>query len=183
MRHTSSVFLAALAITALVACGKSAPTTPAPAPKAPPAAKTGAEPDKGSAASPAAANDAPASAAPAKAAPKVADAPGKADEADMVPETKRTPEVTAEECAKACAHATKLSMASMPPDATPDMKAAIEKALNESCPKDCLAKGTKKLVACIMNAVALDLEGFEEGGHGVGRELPKVGVAAPSRLS
>jgi hypothetical protein len=146
MRDTSFVFLAALAILALGACSKSSPDA-APSATAPSSeAASVLEAVKAGQASAVKPGEAPVATGVAS------EAPGKADEADMVPEAKRTPEVTPEECATACAHATKLSMASMPPDATPDMKSAIEKALTESCPKDCLAKGTKKLVACILKA-------------------------------
>ena len=158
MRQPSTVFLTALIFVALAACGKS-DSTPAPA-KSTPAAVSGEAP-KSEGSAPAAENatkevPAPAAANSASAvkgvAPVAGDKPAAADESDMVPEAKAKPEVTQEECDKACAHATKLSMASMPPDATPEMKASIEKALTESCPKDCMAKGTKRLVACILEA-------------------------------
>ena len=138
MRHLRLIFLAAIVTLAWGACSKSAPTA-APAPTPPKAATS----EAGKTA------ETPKGAQPAAVAAKV---PAKADEADMVPEAEKKPQVTQAECDKACAHATKLSMASMPPDATPDMKAAIEKALQKSCPQDCLDKGTKALVECILGA-------------------------------
>ena len=148
MRHHLLIQLLAVGMLVFGACSKSTPSAPAQAPakaEAPAAAKAEAKPE----AKPEAKTPEAAKAAPAGAAGK---APAKADESDMVPAAKAKPQVTKEECAKACAHATKLSMASMPPDATPDMKAAIEKALTESCPKDCLEKGTKKLIQCVLDA-------------------------------
>ncbi len=152
MRHT--LFIHFVAVTAImwVGCSKSTPSASTPA-KAPAA-------EAGTATPAAAANAAqPAATEKAKGTDKAAPAeaaapskPAKADESDMVAEPKRKPDVTKADCDKACAHATKLSMASMPPDATPEMRAAIEKALTESCPKDCMAKGTKKLVSCILAA-------------------------------
>ncbi len=70
----------------------------------------------------------------------------------------RDPSLTESECKKACEHAKKLSLASLPPSAKPAMKAAIEKALTETCPKQCLLKGTKASVSCVLNAkTAMDL--------------------------
>lgn len=138
MRHAPLILLVALTVLSWSACSKSAPATKP-------------------AAAPAAASPTPAAVPATQPAQPVAEvvadkAGAKADESDMVPAAERKSEVTKEECEKACAHATKLSMASMPPDATPEMRAAIEKALKESCPRDCLAKGTKALVECIMKA-------------------------------
>ena len=157
MSQFTKVCWIALITLALGACGKSAPTpaaagstkaAPSGAKQAPEAGASSATQAK----SVEALSPAKAAAGVRGSAPVVGDKPAKADESDMVPEAEAKPQVTKEECDKACAHATKLSMASMPPDATPDMKAAIEKALTESCPKDCMAKGTKRLVECIMNA-------------------------------
>ena len=68
------------------------------------------------------------------------------------------PRPTAEECKKACAHATSLSMAAMPEKATDDMKAAIEKVLTEGCPDSCTKLGSKTQVECYLNAkTAMDL--------------------------
>ncbi len=153
MRHLLFILFVALTAFAWTACSKS---TPAPS-KAPEAAST---PKTTTTQAPApTAAKAPAEAGKSAGAPAVADnANAKADESDMAPAAERKPQVSKEECEKACAHATKLSMASMPPDATPDMQAAIEKALKESCPRDCLANGTKALVECILGATnAMDL--------------------------
>ncbi len=148
-----------IAIVGLVAlalspgCSKKAqdPAPSAPPPAAAPAAATPAAATTGTptavpvdgAAPAAAAAEAPGAAAPAE--PVAEDVPD-------APPAKAKGEVSAPECAKACAHATDLSMKSLPPDATPDMKAAIQKALEEKCPSDCEANGTKAMVSCIMAA-------------------------------
>ncbi len=71
------------------------------------------------------------------------------DEAAPKPADARVSEA---ECDKACAHATALSMASMPPDATQEMRSAIKKALEDNCPKECLEKGSTVTVQCILAA-------------------------------
>ena len=132
MRQILLIQLVALALFTWTGCSKSTPAPAATAPTAAPAAQK---------------------AAPSPNTPgAVAKVPAKAVESDLAPAPERKPEVTKEECDKACAHATKLTMASMPPDATPEMKAAIQKALVENCPKDCVASGTKARVACILKA-------------------------------
>ncbi|MDP6945505.1 MAG: hypothetical protein QF464_15255 [Myxococcota bacterium] len=140
MRQILLIQFVALALFVWTGCSKSTPAASAPAPAKAPASAPEAAP---AAQKPASSPSAPAA---------VAKAPAKADESDLAPAPERKPEVTKEECDKACAHATKLTMASMPPDATPEMKAAIQKALVESCPKDCIASGTKARVACILKA-------------------------------
>ncbi len=93
----------------------------------------------------------PKAADPKAADPKVAGEDPKAADPAAQP-AKDGPSATEEECKAACEHATKLSLASLPADATPEMKQAIEKALRENCPEDCKSKGTKAMVACIMAA-------------------------------
>ena len=141
MRHILPIVTVAFALMVWSGCSKSTPAPAEPAAKpAPPAA---------------AADKAPTAAAPAASAdkPSAGDkVPAKADESNLAPAPERKPELTKEECDKACAHATKLSMDSMPPDTTPKMQAAIRKALEESCPKDCVASGTKARLACILKA-------------------------------
>jgi hypothetical protein len=51
-------------------------------------------------------------------------------------------------------------MAAIPEDAKPEARVAIQKALDDSCPKDCMAGGTKKMADCIREAKsAWDLGG------------------------
>ena len=83
-----------------------------------------------------------------------------AEGAEPAPEAAEAagPKPTEEECKKACAHATGLSMAAMPDNATDDMKAAIEKVLSEGCPDSCVKLGTKAQVECYLAAkTAMDL--------------------------
>lgn len=72
--------------------------------------------------------------------------------ADEIARTASPPahgDLSAEECASLCEYANKLTMAAIPEDAKPEAKAAIQKTLEETCPRDCLAKGTKEIAECI----------------------------------
>ncbi|MGM0575465.1 MAG: hypothetical protein ACQEXJ_07015 [Myxococcota bacterium] len=76
--------------------------------------------------------------------------------AEPLPEP--TGELDAATCKRVCDHATTLTMKSLPADAGAEMKAEIDKALRESCPRDCLEEGTQAMADCIMAArTALEL--------------------------
>ena len=95
MRHILPIVTVAFALIVWSGCSKSTPAPAEPAAEpAPPAA---------------AADKAPAAAAPAASAdkPSAGDkVPAKADESNLAPAPERKPELTKEECDKACAHAT-----------------------------------------------------------------------------
>lgn len=83
------------------------------------------------------------------------------EEAEAEPDEEvapKAPEVTPEECAKACAKASELSLKSLPPEATDEMKKIIAQALDSQCPGKCLKHGTKAKIACVLAAkTAMDL--------------------------
>ena len=159
MRPFSLTIAVSCALLLSVGCGKKADTsTPATAT----ASSTEAAKDNNAAEQPAeaakpAAEVADPTAAAAK--PEVEKAPAAGTEgepAEKVEEPdapqKQAPQLSADECSKACAHATALSMKSLPPDANEETRAAIKKALDEKCPEQCREKGTKAMVQCILAA-------------------------------
>jgi hypothetical protein len=154
MRLTPLIIAVLFTLTLSLGCGKKAeaPTTPAPTAAAE-ATQAADKPAVEAAAKPAeAAKEAPKSAEAAPTGDKPAPAAGgeKIEEPDAP--QKQEPQLSADECQKACAHATALSMKSLPPDANEETRTAIKKALDEKCPQQCREKGTKAMVQCILAA-------------------------------
>ncbi len=160
MRVWIILTLVGVALLLSPACSKQAPAPPAPAAAAPtaepaPAATVAAEGVE-KVAEPEAAPAQPAAepAAVVEAQPVVPVTPidpglvGAEGMALTAPPPERG-ELSVEECASLCEHANKLTMAAIPKDAKPEARAAIQKALEETCPRDCLAKGTKEIAECI----------------------------------
>ncbi|MEZ4266669.1 MAG: hypothetical protein R3F39_09850 [Myxococcota bacterium] len=158
MRVRMILTLVGVAVLLSPACSKQPAATPAApaaktAPEVAPAAAVEAvervaEPE------PAAAPVEPAPAAVVEAQPVVEAPPADpglvgAEEAARTANPPAHGDLSAEECASLCEYANKLTMAAIPEDAKPEAKAAIQKTLEETCPRDCLAKGTKEIAECI----------------------------------
>lgn len=55
-------------------------------------------------------------------------------------------------CAKACAHALKLSLAELPKDARPGVRKSLERALKADCPQQCRERATPASATCVLHA-------------------------------
>jgi len=80
------------------------------------------------------------------------DATASAQTVDAQAEPDTGPRPAEELCAKACAHALKLSLGELPKDARPGVRESLKRALERDCPRQCRERATPASAACVLQA-------------------------------